>query len=526
MKHPDQLEVRSLIFDKWDDFDYETTVDDIIALGERRWAFSDVIPTGDPLFADAFISLLRSMPKLREKNDIRPSHIVNHWLMNVAMMLPDWEMLRNESTVGDPYAAATGVIPISRAIEAIYQCLGIIPQALAELDARMCELLPQPQEDKPSSESEPQDISGQTPSGDEKDPAEDAPEHLTPCEPEPSTTESEEQVHQELQEQYDDLCEQLEAETPGARVRLSKAMQEVNEELADEEATASAWGLEPGELTKLPHQERMALANKVKGNKQLKKIADLVGVMKPLAFAALRRSVHRGSIEVASIERSGDLSRIMPVELAKMNLDGPLKTLALADFINGQMMSYKVTDQWKEGRGGMVVSRDSSSSMAGQPDIWASALGVVLLLTAKAQNRPFKGIVHGSTGQMKVFDFSDPATITPDNIIDWASYGFMGGTWFEGPLNHSLDWLIADFEARTTNRSDIVFITDGQCQVSPTFQDRFLSELKRIDGRCYGLVIGGQRKMEPLYTLAGGHTWAIRDLSTGRDLLGLFTDVA
>jgi uncharacterized protein with von Willebrand factor type A (vWA) domain len=92
---------------------------------------------------------------------------------------------------------------------------------------------------------------------------------------------------------------------------------------------------------------------------------------------------------------------------------------------------------------------------------------------------------------------------------------------FQTPLSKALEVLQAQHDKYGATRGDIVFITDGICQVSPEFMKHFLAERDRLDFRVWGMVIGATVG-EPLTTLCNGDTFQLTDLTDGSEIDTLF----
>lgn len=201
-----------------------------------------------------------------------------------------------------------------------------------------------------------------------------------------------------------------------------------------------------------------------------------------------------------------------------MKLANPLtKKLFHKSWLESSLATYRVDSKPKLGRGGMVMCRDSSGSMGGAPDMWACALGGALLSIAKKDNRSFRGVVFSGPCQYKSFDF--PAGDYPlDRTISWVTESYHGGTDFMTPLDVALQWLTEEYATTGKTTSDIVFVTDGLCQVRPDWQERFMAEMERIGSRLYGICIGGYALGEPLYSLAQGRIFQVSDFTSAGDI--------
>jgi len=71
------------------------------------------------------------------------------------------------------------------------------------------------------------------------------------------------------------------------------------------------------------------------------------------------------------------------------------------------------------------------------------------------------------------------------DIVETFAYG--GGTQFEPPLRWSMDKIQKN---KIFKKADIVFITDGECNVSSMFIDLFKKFKERNEVSCFSIMIG------------------------------------
>jgi uncharacterized protein with von Willebrand factor type A (vWA) domain len=253
----------------------------------------------------------------------------------------------------------------------------------------------------------------------------------------------------------------------------------------------------------------MALASKLQKDPKLRRVSEMLGVFRQLAFAEMRKRIPRGVDELVGLTRGNDLARVLPSEIAKLN--SPLRNLTLADFIERKLLSYDLAGSQKVARGGMVVAIDASGSMSGSRAEWASAIGFALQQVAQRQKRPFRGIVFSSPREFSIFDFVNPTDVTPDKVMKFLSCFYGGGTDIEGPLEQGLQWLEEDWAARKGTRSDILLVSDGLVGVHREWQEAFVDRLARVDGRLHAILIN-ERARPPITELANGSVFEVRKL--------------
>ena len=250
-------------------------------------------------------------------------------------------------------------------------------------------------------------------------------------------------------------------------------------------------------------------------------------------------------VEFIDITLGNDLSRVLPLELVKLS-DPSQRVLALKRYRDRQMMQYKMQGTERLAQGDIVCCEDGSGSMHGIREIFAKALCITLAKIAREQRRQFTGIHFGSRDEITTFTFENSgsawakeSTVTRETegryaksypniemdyiegIVNFAELFYGGGTDFETPLAKALSILQEQHDKYGATRGDIVFVTDGYCDVSEEFLANFIAERDRLDFRVWGMVIGAPIQ-EPLTTLCNGDTFTLTDLTDGSEIDTLF----
>jgi uncharacterized protein with von Willebrand factor type A (vWA) domain len=256
------------------------------------------------------------------------------------------------------------------------------------------------------------------------------------------------------------------------------------------------WGLERGQLHRLDHAERIALAQRFKKSRRLKELAAIVGRFRRLAISKQQPMISRVPEEVMDVTFGNDPARILPAE--RVFLAHPiLRYDFYRRFAESRLAMYDTSGPESPGEGPIIICIDTSGSMAGEREVVAKAIAIGLLEIARLKHRQFVGIVFGGPGEIASFRFAgDTVTLGPDTseettaffegLIRFASHFFGGGTDYETPLREAMRWIEAD----RYPDGDLVFITDDYCRVT----DRFLAEysaLKRLKRfSTFGVIVG------------------------------------
>jgi uncharacterized protein with von Willebrand factor type A (vWA) domain len=283
------------------------------------------------------------------------------------------------------------------------------------------------------------------------------------------------------------LKEDLKEIEAKAANRLKAEAIKVAQQLEDATVEAETWGNTIGTGQRSPPGEKLELGRRLAGNEKLKKLARMVGRMKFHAMALRKKIFERSSEEVLEIERGDSVHRLLPHEM--LNLHHPiLRKDFHRRFLDQELLQYSLRGIEEKGKGPMIVCLDGSSSMSGDKEIWSKAVTLTLLEIARRQRRLFRSICFSSAETpLQVLDLNpkEHYEIKTRNVMDLAEYFPGGGTDFQKPLDAALDCL----KQSRFKKGDIIFITDGECQVSPEWAEEFRQEKERLGFSLFSILI-------------------------------------
>jgi uncharacterized protein with von Willebrand factor type A (vWA) domain len=284
--------------------------------------------------------------------------------------------------------------------------------------------------------------------------------------------------------QLKDDLKRIETETSN---RLQAEAIKVAQQLEEATEEAETWGETLGTGQSSPPGQKLELGKRLAGNDKLKKLARMVGRMKFHAAALRKKVFERASEEVLEVERGDSLQRLLPHEM--ITLHHPiLRKDFQRRFLDQELLQYSLRGVEEKGRGPMIVCLDGSSSMAGDKEIWSKAVTLTLLEIARRQRRLFRSICFASAETpLQILDLNprEYYEIKIKNVMDLAEYFPGGGTDFQTPLEAALECL----QQSRFKRGDIVFITDGECQVSTDWAEHFRSEKDRLGFSLFSILI-------------------------------------
>ncbi|MGZ8445756.1 MAG: vWA domain-containing protein, partial [Candidatus Binatia bacterium] len=250
---------------------------------------------------------------------------------------------------------------------------------------------------------------------------------------------------------------------------------------------AETWGNAIGTGEKSPPGQKLELGRRLAGNDKLKKLARMVGRMKFHAQALRKKVFERSNEELLEVEQGDALHRLLPHEM--LSLHHPLlRKDFFRRFLDQELIQYSLRGIEEKGKGPMIVCLDGSSSMSGDKEIWSKAVTLTLLEIARKQRRLFRSICFSSAETpLQILDMNprDRYEVETKTIMDLAEYFPGGGTDFQKPLDAALECL-GDSRFK---KGDIIFITDGECQVDPQWAEQFREQKERLGFSLFSILI-------------------------------------
>lgn len=245
------------------------------------------------------------------------------------------------------------------------------------------------------------------------------------------------------------------------------------------------WGSSMGVPLQKSLGKKIDLASKLIKSEKLRKLSDLVGSLKEEMLASRRKVWSKMGSEVYDVSNGRDLGRIIPSELSALSHKYRRKDF-MKRFVEEKLLQYYL--KVDKGRGPLVVCLDGSSSMSGDKEVWSKAVCMTLLEYAKRQRRKFVVIVYSSRGSpIRSFESRENNGwgMSENDIIELSEYFPGGGTDFEDPLDKASELL----SQSKFNRGDVVFITDGECDVGDDWLNEFIDLKHKLKFKIYSVLI-------------------------------------
>lgn len=234
------------------------------------------------------------------------------------------------------------------------------------------------------------------------------------------------------------------------------------------------WGLDDGTLTSTSYEEKIHVSLKLRTNPKVHEIAEMVGRFKMTASQLQQRRTKEEGFEMCGVQLGAELHKALPSERLLLT-DTRTKRHFLKKLSQRELMSYKYKNSRSKSKGPILCCIDTSSSMAGEREIWSKAVALTLLEIAIQQKRDFAAILY-SNKVYRVIEFHKGHR-PPQQIYELATYFYGSGTNFVEPLRESLNLI----RKAKYKYADIVFITDGEASIDDEFIETFLSVKEKKD---------------------------------------------
>ena len=230
-------------------------------------------------------------------------------------------------------------------------------------------------------------------------------------------------------------------------------------------------------------QQNAELLRRVQSSQKLRDIIRHLGKYREILDNARKTSFIYGRGEKYDIVLGKDFTRAISSEYAYLAMPETVP-LFIQKVQRKALKQYRKRERINKGYGDIVVCIDESSSMAGDPIAWAKATALVLLEFA-TQNGRNCAMVRFTSDDQPVTHIFVKGKYTVDDVFDFAESFLCGGTDFETPLTQA----VALIEEEGFENADVMFITDGECEISEKFADTFRDKERQLNFKVTGVLI-------------------------------------
>lgn len=246
---------------------------------------------------------------------------------------------------------------------------------------------------------------------------------------------------------------------------VSQAMHAARETAEETAAVIQAWGSDPADPACTPiNREILA---RVQVSPLLQKVTKELGRMRELASKAFKSGYTYGRGETYDLECGNDLQRVIGSEFALLAAE-ETRPLFFRKYQAKALKQYRHREPVKKGKGDMIFCRDESDSVSEDQMAWGKAVALTMLGIAAREGRKFAFIHFSSVSSVKTELFI-PGQYGPIEMLVAAELVLGGGTDFEAPLTEALRVIYQE----GFRKADIIFATDGECEISNAFAEQF-----------------------------------------------------
>jgi uncharacterized protein with von Willebrand factor type A (vWA) domain len=474
-----------LTSDRYDRRTWAEIVAGAPSIKELLDAGEEAIPHFDALMQDLFVGLYKMNVAWNPQDAVRRAAAFNRTVLAEMIPSPAFQALRQRTELEEDKAAIAAIVLGQQALEGI-----VSGKLINEGERRDLQELARQEEDlaaRAAAVETAQEIVDQK-NAEQGEEGEDDPSAKKKA---AEMAEAAERAAKVSEARLNQKARYFENDLKGRDQSELKRMQLKTAELASEIDRAAEdshdFSREFGQGGKMNAGARLELGRQLARNKKLGELARMVGRFKQDARAVRRHTLDRGVAEAYDIELGSDFGRLIPSELLAMHHPA-LKRDFYRRILDGGVLQYRLREDEQKGKGPMVVCIDVSSSMAGDKEMWAKAVGLTLMDIARRGRRLFRAVLFSSGDQtLKTIDLNRERRYQPDlnKVVEMAEYFPGGGTDFERPIDAAVE-LLAE---KKLKRGDIVMITDGECQVSPEWLARLKEHKRELDFKIFGVLV-------------------------------------
>ena len=250
----------------------------------------------------------------------------------------------------------------------------------------------------------------------------------------------------------------------------------------DVQLTLMSWGTGPDNSDPKSIAADTELVHRVQQNDTLMKVARYLGRLKELMEGKRKNGYAYVCGEKYTLELGADLSRALASEFVLLAL--PETTpLFLRKLHKKSLKQYRRREPIHKGSGDIICMLDESDS-AEEAAPWCKAVALALLDIAMRDHRRFAMIHFSGKGHFKT-DLFIPQQYDREDVLRAAELFLNGGTDYTTPLQEALRLMEEDgFE-----NADMVFITDGACELPQNFRERLSQEQAKRGFHITGVLL-------------------------------------
>ena len=250
---------------------------------------------------------------------------------------------------------------------------------------------------------------------------------------------------------------------------VAQAVQAACEKAEETAQVLNMWG--SGEDNADPQKMKLdrGVVDRVRNSKTLLEVAKHLGRFKEMMAKARKNSYEYGRGEKYTLVFGNDLNRVLTSEFSMLAAPETIP-LFLRKYQNKRLKQYKRREPVYKGCGDIIMCLDESSSTKDDA-AWGKAVALALLDIAMSGGRKF-ALIHFAGKDKYKTDLFIPGGYDTEDVFTAAETFLNGNTDFETPLTEALRLI----EYEGFDNADIIFVTDGICELPEVFRDELIQK--------------------------------------------------
>lgn len=249
--------------------------------------------------------------------------------------------------------------------------------------------------------------------------------------------------------------------------------------------SAHTLGIQKERLNALTFDEAIALYKRLNDPKFLR-FVNKVGKNKRHAQKIVAKNKSAKIAPIDKVAFSNKIDDLIDSEWLRFALDIEAFDNDFYDrYLRDALMTIKMVAKKSKHRGPIVLCYDGSGSMQGVKIEETKAHVLAIIEIAKLQKRPLVLIQFASKQEPLYIKHINPLYLSASDVFEIIDTFICGGTDFEKPLEEAMAFIAAS----KFKNADILFITDGQCNIRESFKNNFMALKKARRFKLFTVII-------------------------------------
>lgn len=269
------------------------------------------------------------------------------------------------------------------------------------------------------------------------------------------------------------------------RLKLPRILKKSLEAVDHFNETTQTLGIDKNSMNNMSFDDIIQLYRRYK-KPDFVRFINKVGKNKLHASILQHKKKRKHAIPVDKVTSSNKIDLLIEDELISLALDiNAFENDFYDRYLRDDLLTLEMIERYDRRKGPIILCYDGSGSMEGAKIEETQSHILAIMEIAKIQKRHMVIIQFAAASEPLYIKEINPKFITAQDVMDILDTFICGGTNFEKPLSKAIEYIKMDQH----KKSDILFITDGQCEIKQDFKDEFLIVKKQRDFKLYTLIM-------------------------------------